>query len=219
MKKSSFSACLFYMFFVVFLCQMFTAAADTSLKETLSIYFNEEKVGYEEYTWTSDAEGFHLYGQGRIDKPIPIVIESVEIHLDTSFIPLRYIFKGTISGVRQEIRSEFADGEGINRIAVAGQVQESLVSIKRDAFLLPNPLFSPYVVITKKFGCSVLDEQGLSAYIIPQSETPFLLQPKEEDSCVLLLTLSTTQIEIRTDEKGDLISIAIPSQGLRITRD
>jgi len=219
MKRPGVAACFLCVFLTIFSFPANTADLKSTEEETLSIYFNDEKVGYEEYVWTSSQDGYCLSGKGRIEKPVPITIDLIEIHLDGSYIPLRYTFKGTISGVYQEIQSEFREGEGANQITVAGQSQEYQVNIRRDAFLLPNPLFSPYVVITKKFGCSVSEALELSAYTIPQLETPFLLEAKEEDPCTLLMTLSSIQIEIQTNEEGDLVSIVISSQGLRVVRD
>jgi hypothetical protein len=113
----------------------------------LSIYFGDEKVGYEEYIWTSHAEGYTLQVRGRIDKPVPLILDKLIIRLNKNFIPLEYYFKGTISGFEQEISSSIDDGFVDNRINIAGQEQKVSVRIRRDAFLLPNSIFSPDMVV------------------------------------------------------------------------
>lgn len=183
----------------------------------LSIYFLGEQVGYEEYTWQESERGYRLSIRGRMTKPVAIEVDRMIIELDRSFIPIRYSFKGEMGGIKQEILSEFSEGDVIHTIHVSGQEQRVQRKVKRDAFLLPNPIFSPYVVITKKFGCRLEEKIDLSAYLIPQLETSFILEPKEEEPCVLLMDLNGTVLEIETDEDGRLISLLIPSQNLRVT--
>ena len=75
---------------------------------TLSIYFMQEQVGYEEYSWEEDDTGFTLMLRGRMTKPIAIEIERLVIRVDKNFIPERYTFEGRVSGVKQDIQSFFS---------------------------------------------------------------------------------------------------------------
>jgi hypothetical protein len=90
------------------------------------------------------------------------------------------------------------------------------VQIRRDAFLLPNPIFSPYMAITKKYACSLEEAQELSAYLIPQVETAFTLRPKENEPCTLIMEMGATQIELYTDETGQLIGLSAPAYRPRL---
>ncbi|UCE42461.1 MAG: hypothetical protein JSV17_05760 [Candidatus Aminicenantes bacterium] len=151
-------------------------------------------------------------------KPIAIEIERLVIRLDKSFIPERYTFMGQVSGVTQDIQSFFSEGKVVNTKQVAGQERTETMNVKRDAVLLPNPIFSPYMVLTKKFRCGLQETAQISAYIIPQMEIPSALEPKQDSPCHLILRMGTTEIEIATDEEGVLKSLAISSQNLRILR-
>jgi hypothetical protein len=194
---------------------VFPYASETG---TLSIYFMQEQVGYEEYFWEEDNTGFTLTVRGRMTKPIAIEIERLVIRVDKSFIPERYTFKGQVSGVDQDIQSFFSEGKVVNIKQVAGQERTETVDIKRDAVLLPNPMFSPYMVLTKKFRCGLQETAEISAYIIPQMEIPSTLGPKQDFPCRLVLRMGTTEIEIETDEEGVLNSLDISSQNLRVMR-
>lgn len=194
---------------------VFPYASETG---TLSIYFMQEQVGYEEYFWEEDNTGFTLTVRGRMTKPIAIEIERLVIRVDKSFIPERYTFKGQVSGVNQDIQSFFSEGKVVNTKQVAGQERTETVDIKRDAILLPNPMFSPYMVLTKKFRCSLQDVAEISAYIIPQMEIPSTLGPNKDFPCRLVLRMGTTEIEIETDEEGVLNSLDISSQNLKVMR-
>ena len=185
---------------------------------TFSIYFMDEKVGYEEYIWQADETGYNLSLSGRMTKPIAVEIERLTIRLDNNFIPLSFYFKGRLSGMSQEVFSSIEEGQVENTILVSGHEQKNTVKIKRDAFLLPNPIFSPYMILTKKFRCTLQESVTLSAYIIPQVEIDFTLESEEESPCILIMHSSGMEIELETDEEGKLISLHIPSQRLRVVQ-
>ena len=207
-------------FIFLALCLLLYAQPEGSTeKGTYSIFFMDQKVGYEEYSWQADEDEYLLTVKGRMNKPVRMEIERLYIRMNKSFIPTRFEFKGSISGVRQEISSNLAEGRAENIVRVAGQEQQNVVKIQRDAFLLPNPVFSPYMVITKKFRCSIKAPLELSAYIIPQMESPFTLEADEKKTCTLIMKLGPTKVELVTDETGILKAVNIPSQKLRVTRD
>jgi hypothetical protein len=187
---------------------------------TYSIYFMDEQVGYEEFRWREVDQGYELEVRGRITKPISMQIEHLVIRVSKDFIPLSFEFEGILSGSKQSVSSSISDGTVKTTVRAAGQEQESTVEIKRDAFLLPNPIFSSYMFITKKYQCSLEEEkEGLSAYIIPQAETSFSLSPSEEEECVLLMEIGAAVIELETDENGTLKSLHNPSQNIRVVLD
>ena len=184
-----------------------------------SIYYRDEKVGYEEYSWTEDERGYSLSIRGRMTRPVPMIISDMTIRLDRGFIPEYFFFRGEVSGVAQEIISEISEGRVENVIRVSGQEQTVKADVRRDAVLLPNPVFSSYMVVTKRFPCSLREAVELSAYIIPQTETSVILEPDPESECRLFLQMGATRIELETDSTGVLKRLAIPSQDLRVERD
>lgn len=178
----------------------------------------EEQVGYEEYAWEEDEMGFTLTVRGRITKPIAITIERLVIRVNKSFIPERYQFYGQLSGVDQDIQSFFSGGKVVTTKKVAGQERTETVDVRRDTLLLPNPVFSPFMVLAKKFRCDLRERIEISAYIIPQMEISAFLEPSQDSPCHLMMEWGPTQIEIKTDEKGSLLEMEIPSQNLKVLR-
>ncbi len=203
---------LFLLFFFVF------AGQDEEEIESgiLTIYFQDENVGYEEYTWQSDDISYILSVKGRMTKPVDMEIHSLVLRLDKSYIPRQFNFKFTVGGVAQEISSLIVDGQVENTIHVAGQQLKSVVKIKRDAFLLPNPVFSCYMVIAKKFRCHLLEPVELSAYIIPLFEVPFSVEFDEESPCSMLLDINGITMEMETDDEGSLKFLHSPAQKLKV---
>lgn len=182
-----------------------------------SIYFMEEKVGYEEYTWEEDASGYLLTVRGRMTKPASIEIDELKIRVDKNFVAQSFYFKGSVSEMEQEAFSTISEGDVENRIKVGDHESQTTLKIRRDAFLLPNPVFSPYMIITRKYRCLLSEKVTLSAYIIPQLEVSFTLEPKEVP-CTLQVDISGIKVELQTDEGGELKALFIPAQNLEVIR-
>ena len=191
---------------------------EESEEGVFDVFFMGEKVGYEEYIWESKEQEYLLTVRGRITKPIPMEIEKLTIRLDKSFIASQYYFKGSVSGVEQEVLSVISEGSVENIILVAGQEQKSEVKIRRDALLLPSAVYSPFVVLTKRFPCNLQEKTELSAYFIPQMETHVTVEPTEFNPCHFILAMTDSEIHIGTDEDGNLNSLEIPLKNLRVVR-
>ena len=100
----------------------------------------------------------------------------------------------------------------------AGQESRLEAQVRRDAFLLPNPLFSPFLVLTKRFRCGVSEKGEFAGYIIPQMVIPLAVEPVEGAPCRLALAMAGVRVEIDTDADGNLLVLAIPSQNLKVAR-
>lgn len=207
---------IFLLFVVLFLYSV--PSSQENERGTYSIHYREEEVGYERYVWESHERGYTLRVEGRITKPVAVKIEELTIEVNKSFIPTGFYFQGSISGVDKEIESIIRDGYVENKIHVRGQKQRETTQIQRDAFLLPNPMFSPYLILAKKHNCRLQEERDATAYIIPQTETSITIEPLEGAPCTLLVRLNQTEIRLKTDPQGVLQSIRIPSQYTKVTR-
>jgi hypothetical protein len=208
---------LIFMFLFLFFFFVFAGQDEEEVENgVLSIYFQDEYVGFEEYTWQSDEVSYLLSVKGRMTKPVDMEIHSLLLRLDKSFIPRQFDFKFSVGGVAQEISSLIVDGQAENTIRVSGQQQKSVVKIKRDAFLLPNPVFSCYMVIAKKFRCHLLEPVELSAYIIPLFEVPLTLKSDDDSPCSMSLEIGGMTMEMETDDEGSLNFLQSPAQKLKV---
>lgn len=213
-------AFIFIPIFLVGLSVFFPAVGgqEESEEGVFDIFFMGEKVGYEEYIWESKEGEYLLTVRGRMTKPIPMNIEKLTIRLDESFIASQYYFKGSVSGVEQEVLSVINEGDVENVILVRGQEQKSEAKIRRDALLLPNAIYSPYLVLTKRFPCTLQEKTELSAYFIPQVETTVTVEASEFNPCHFILEIEGSEIHVGTDEEGNLNSLEIPLKNLRVVR-
>lgn len=196
-----------------------TPGLSSAERGRLSVYFREEMVGFEDYSWSEDEFGYSLDVTGRMTKPLDLEVERLTLHLNRSFIPYSYIFKGTIGGLSQEVTSSLSEGKADNILIVSGRESRVEAQVRRDAFLLPNPLFSPYIVLAKKFRCALAEKIECSAYIIPQMEIPLTVEPVEGSPCRLALAMAGVRVELETDGDGKLLSLLIPAQSLKVLRN
>ena len=210
---------LILFFLNIFLYPLHNASADEAERGLFSVYFMGEKVGYEEYTWEEDERGFILNVRGKMTKPTVVEVESLIIRLNKDYIAEEYEFKGSVNGISQRVSSTIKEGQVQTIVRISDQEQFLTEKIRRDAFLLPNPIFSPYMVITKKFRCSPPEKIELSAYIIPQLEIPFLLEAAKESLCQLQFMIGSTPVELQTNDSGCLKSLEMPSQKIKVVAE
>ena len=186
---------------------------------TLSIYFVDEKVGYEEYTWSEEPGGYVLKVLGRMTKPFRLEVESLTIRLSRDYIPTEFSFKGSLNGMDQDVTSVIREGRVRNTIKTGGQESVTETQIRRDALILPNPIFSPYLVLAKKYGCGLKDRTEVSVYMIPQVEIAGSLQSAAGNPCLLTLNLAGVEISLETDADGHFVSLSMPAQSLKVVPD
>jgi hypothetical protein len=186
---------------------------------TLSIYFMDEKVGYEEYAWSEEPGGFLLKVTGRMTKPLRLEVESLTIRLSRDYIPTEFSFKGSLNGMDQDVTSVIREGRVRNTIKTGGQETVTETQVRRDALILPNPIFSPYLVLAKKYRCGLKDKAEVSVYIVPQVEVAGSLESDPANPCRLMLKLAGVEISLETDAEGHFLSLSMPAQSLKVVPD
>lgn len=186
---------------------------------TLSIYFMDEKVGYEDYAWSEEPGGYVLKVTGRMAKPLRLEVESLTIRLSRDYIPTDFSFKGSMNGTDQDITTVIREGRVRNTIITGGRESVTETQVRRDALILPNPIFSPYLVLAKKYGCGLKDKREISVYMVPQVEIAGSLESDPADPCRLMLKLAGVEMSLETDAEGHFLSLSMPAQNLKVVRD
>jgi len=183
---------------------------------TLSIYFMDEKVGYEEYSWNVEPDGYVLKVTGRMTKPLRLEVESLTIRLSRDYIPTEFLFKGSLNGMDQDVTSVIREGLVRNTIKTGGQETVNETRVRRDALILPNPIFSPYLVLAKRYRCGFKNKAEISAYMIPQVEVAGSLESDPSNPCRLMLKLAGVEISVETDADGHFLSLSMPTQNIKV---
>ena len=149
-------------------------------KKKLFLYFMGEEAGYEEYEWIEQADKYILRAQGEITKPVSVITELMMIELDKEFRPLRFVFKGKVRNIVQEIESIVSEGEVKNTGRAGEQTMESTVKISSDALIMPNNFFSPYMILAKR-AKGLKEKKSFKAYVVPMREFSVNVEPDSEN--------------------------------------
>lgn len=200
-----------FLLFTFLLCQEPGNLPQTSGMKRLYLYFMGEEAGYEEYEWIERDDGYVLRAKGEITKPVSVVTELMMIEMDKEFKPLRFVFKGNVRGMAQEIESTVSQGM-VKNIGRAGEKKlETTSKISSDALILPNSFFSPYMVLAKK-ARGIKEKITLKAYVVPQMELNINIEPDSEKNNLFHINFVGVKMDLLTDDEGYVRLLSIPSQ-------
>lgn len=200
-----------FLFFNFLFCQEPGDAPQPDGKRTLHLYFMGEEAGYEEYEWIEEEDKYILRVRGEITKPVSLVTELMMIELDEEFKPLRFVFKGKVRGMIQEIESTVSGGEVKNTGRAGEQTLESTAAISSDALILPNSFFSPYLVLAKR-AKGLKEKTAFKAYVVPLGEFSLNVEPDSEDDNLFHINFVGVKMELRVDEEGYVQMLSVPAQ-------
>ncbi len=209
---------ILFLLFTFLLCQEPENIPRTDNVKKLYLYFMGEEAGYEEYEWIEQEDKYILRVQGEMTKPVSLVTELMMIEMDKEFRPLRFVFKGNVQGMIQEIESVVSQGEVKNTGRAGEQTMESTSKISSDALILPNSFFSPYVVLAKR-AKGIKEKMTYKAFIVPQLEVNVSAEPDSEQADLLHVNLVGVKIELLTDEEGNIESLSVPGQMMEARAD
>ena len=200
---------------LLFLVTTISPKVKNSKEGKLLIYFMGEEAGFEEYEWIEAENEYILKIKGKMTKPVLFITRKMEIIVDKNFKPKRLIWKIIAQGVSQEIKTTIDNGKARNRISIAGQIQTFTTNISSNSLFLPNLVFSPYLILTRQIRCDLKWIKTFPAYIVDKIiEVRLRIEPKKEVPCEYKLNLAgQVNLEISTDNNGNLKSLKIPSQG------
>lgn len=210
-KKIILILVIFFLLFTFLLCQEPDDPPQKNSAKKLHLYFMGEEAGYEEYEWIEYEDKYVLRAKGEITKPVSVITELMMIEVDKEFRPLRFVFKGKVRGVVQEIESIVSQGKVKNTGRAGEKTMESTSKISSDALILPNSFFSPYLILAKKAE-GIKEKMGFKAFVVPQMELTINVEPDSENVNLFHINFVGVKMELMTDEEGYVRSLSVPSQ-------
>lgn len=193
-------------------------------KSTFYVYYADQPVGQESFELAETGEGYSLKASASLTKPILFETELLLLETNLSGQPTRFRFKGKVRGVEQEVSTRFSENAAENTISAAGRSSVKTDDIHAGAFVLPNLLFSPYLLLARVIGAEKgVSRKDLYAYVPPQAEVPFSLEKDVEKKRWGLWLQNPTGNKVHVIvEFGELdkpIAIHIPSASLSAYRE
>lgn len=194
-------------------------------KGVFRVFFGSQEAGQESYELVQTGEGFRLTASGKLSRPVEFETRNLLIQTDTRGRARKFEFKGSVRGIEQEVTAEISDRSAENRIRAAGQVVAKSDPVHVGTFLLPNLLFSPYVLVAHflESGKEGHPEGELHAYVPPQAEIPFSLtrNPEKKRLDLWLRNAASPEVHVvvELDERGAVKGVHIPSASLSAYRE
>ena len=210
-KKIILILVIIFLLFTFLLCQEPDDPPQMNSQKKLYLYFMGEEAGYEEYEWIEYEDKYVLRAKGEMTKPVSIITELMMIEVDKEFRPLRFVFKGNVQGVVQELESTVSQGMVKNTGRAGEKTMETTSKISSDALILPNSFFSPYLILTKK-AKGLKEKITFKAYVVPQMELNINIEPDSGNVNLFHINFVGLKMELMTDEEGYVSLLSIPSQ-------
>ena len=210
-KKVILILVIIFLLFTFLLCQEPDDPPQTNSQKKLYLYFMGEEAGYEEYEWIEYEDKYVLRAKGEMTKPVSLITELMMIEVDKEFRPLRFVFKGNVQGVVQEIESTVSQGMVKNTGRAGEKTFETTSKISSDALILPNSFFSPYLILAKKTK-GLKEKMAFKAYVVPQMELNINVEPDSENVNLFHINFVGLKMELMTDEEGYVSLLSVPSQ-------
>ncbi|MGH9218350.1 MAG: alpha/beta hydrolase family protein [Vicinamibacterales bacterium] len=198
------------------------------------VFFRSQPVGREEVAVVKLPDGWVVRGTSRLGQPIDITSRVAEVNYDLEWRPQSLHIDGIVRGQDVSLKTTFANGRASNAIAIQGKVQPKEDPVAVDAVVLPNAFLGSYAALARRLQGKTAGAE-LRGYIAPQGEIPIrvvVVVPEriETPRQVIKVTryglifgnpppAGDLPLNLWADEKGDLMRLQIPSQGLEVARE
>ncbi len=206
---------------------LFSQAFDHSGR--LIIYYGEKKTGFETYSVSASEGKIRLKDHAQFKIMETDFVISMHLVSNTLLFPESLAMGGEVGGERYRVSTKFLEGKAINRTTRDGDTSTAVVSIHKNAVILPYGLFYPYTFLVKRYDFEKGGKQEFFGYIVPQTEVPVSLEYKgrekvdfESGSLELERLLASLRgalgVNLWLDETKELTKLSIPLQGIEVYR-
>lgn len=187
--------------------------------------------GSEHYRIEKTAEGWHVSGKTRLDRPGATVEMTHALALDSEGKLVEYRLDAAVAGRTQVIEARRAEGAVVMHVEAAGQAQEKKIDATGHAVVLDNLIVAHYQLLLdlvrpglgKKQTLHLIVPQALAAVkgtLSAAGEGTGTLDGRTVKLRKFALEIGGTLIELWTEAaSADLMRAAIPVQSVEIVRE
>jgi alpha-beta hydrolase superfamily lysophospholipase len=201
---------------------------------TYTIFVRAVPIGSEQIGLEAAADGgMTIVGSGRLGVPLDLQIRKMRIRYGPDWKPLELELDSTLRGQTQVLKTTITDGSARSEIILDGKPQEKTDPIDPNAVLLPNPVFAPYVALAARLQNADAGTT-IPIYVAPQGSMTATVGPSSNEKIQTLarvIEARRTRItfnppggppldaEVWGDERGRLLRVSVPAQGVEAVRE
>jgi dipeptidyl aminopeptidase/acylaminoacyl peptidase len=190
-------------------------------------------IGREELTVRTDADGTTLSAQARVGAPINLVTRKAEIRYLPDWTPRSLAIDGTLNDALVLLNTDFSGGTASSTGTQAGRQIVSANAYTGRTLVLPNTFFGSYEAVGRRLAAGGAPGEEFTAFIAPGVSVPVRVRAVVNDQMQnataifavrryeLLFGDATGEllVNLATDERGGLVRMTVPEQGLDVVRE
>jgi pimeloyl-ACP methyl ester carboxylesterase len=213
------------------------AAAQQSGTETrttgYTIFVRGMPAGREDVTIVRNNSGITLTGKGRFSIPFNVIVRKAEVKYRPDWTPEVLEVDASVEGGNTTLKTSFLGETALAEGTIDGQKIAHTDVISRQPFVLPNAFFGSYEAIVRRLSDAAVGTE-YRAYVAPRvPEAAFALSSVSTERMqtgtatfnvkryVLTFGIAgrLALVNLYADDRGTLLRLNIPSQGLDVVRD
>ena len=189
-------------------------------------------VGREDVTVQATADGITITGKGRLSGSLDIVMKRAEVRYRADWTPELFDLEATVNGGDTALTTTFSGQTASTQGVDGGQKIAQTNPVPAQVLILPNVFFGSYEALTRRLAGAVagaefpafLGTGSLGALRLTSVGTE-RMQSGTSTFNVRRYVLSftnqrgTSVLNLYGDERGSLLRVNIPSQGLDVMRE
>ncbi len=211
------------------------AAAQPPQESAFTILVRGTAVGNEQIAVQESPEGWTITSTGRFGPPLDLILRQFKARYDREWRPLELTIDATLRGQPSFLATTVAGTTASSELAGAPGTERvrRTDTIDPAAILMPNPFVAPYEAVAARLrtaapGTSLsLYQPGQGSFtgVVGASSTERIqtvdrvIEAKRTALTLQAASQPPTEAEIWADEKGRLLRLRIPVQGLEVARE
>jgi len=209
-----------------------TQPAPNGERRGYTVFLRGTPVGREDITVSTEGGGLVISGHGRLSPPLDIVTRRAEVRYAADWAPISMTIEAVAQLRDQTINITFEGSEAKVESTIQGKPISKVDKVSPKTLVLPNGFFGFHEAVARRLA-TVSPPTELTAYIAPQVEIALRVRSVVNERVQTgSQTFSVRRYELAfgnpggdlafqltADEKGGLIRVTIPPQGLDVVRD
>jgi len=197
-----------------------------------TVFFRGTPIGREDITVRTGPDGLVISGTGRLSPPLDAITRRAEVRYGADWSPQSLVLEGTARLREQVLNVTFAGEEARVEYSIEGKPASKVDKVSAQTLVLPNGFFGFHEALARRLA-SVEPPAELRAYIAPQLEIPLRVRSVANERVQTGSTAFGVRryelvfgnpggdvgFHLTADERGGLIRVTIPAQGLDVVRD
>jgi len=200
---------------------------------TYLVFLAGSPIGREDVTVRPDAQGITISSQTRLGAPVNATTTRAEARYRTDWSPESLALEGSFNGQEVNFETAFRDGSAISKGTEGTRRVDSTQPAADRTFILPNMFFGAHEALGRRLAASSDTAGEFHAFVGPGADVAFAVRSMANEQMqsgtqtfrvrryelVFANPTGELVVNLMTDERGSLVRLTAPAQGLDVVRE